>query len=77
MANSKNQGVGIIDNDYMAAFDFLVMSWVFQVLEKKGLSVAVIDRLKNLYTDNTSIVVVIVLVVVTIETTAILKTHSV
>ena len=48
----------IIDTDYMAAFDFLVMSWVFQVLEKKGLSQAVIQRLQNLYSDNISIVVV-------------------
>ena len=42
----------------MAAFDFLVMSWVFQVLRKKGLNEAVINRLANLYKDNVSIVVV-------------------
>ena len=59
LASSKlKTGCGIIDTDYMAAFDFLVMSWVFQVLEKKGLSIAIIDRLKNLYTDSISIVVV-------------------
>ena len=42
----------------MAAFDYMVMSWVFQVTRKKGLSEAVINRLKNLYNDNLSVVVV-------------------
>ena len=42
-------GCAIIDTDNMAAFDFMVMSWVFQELGKMGHSVAVIDRL-NLYT---------------------------
>ena len=50
-------GCAIIDTDNMAAFDFMVMSWVFQELGKMGHSVAVIDRL-NLYTDNNSLVVV-------------------
>ena len=44
--------------DYKAAFDFLVMSWVFMVLEKKGVSTKVIKRLKNLYHENVSIIVV-------------------
>ena len=34
------------------------MSWVFLVLERKGLSQAVICRLKNLYQENLSIIVV-------------------
>jgi hypothetical protein len=51
-------GCAIIDTDYMAAFDFMVMSWVFQVLQRKGLSEVVINRLKNLYVDNISVVVV-------------------
>ena len=51
-------GCAIIDTDYMAAFDFMVMSWVFKVLLRKGLSEDVISRLKNLYSDNISIVVV-------------------
>ena len=51
-------GCGIADTDYQAAFDFLVMSWVFQVLKKKGLAEAVIKRLNNLYQDNLSIIVV-------------------
>ena len=51
-------GCGIADTDYQAAFDFLVMTWVFLVLEKKGVCEEVINRLKNLYQDNLSIVVV-------------------
>ena len=51
-------GCGIADTDYEAAFDFLVMDWVFMVLSKKGLSEVVIERIKNLYRDNISIVVV-------------------
>ena len=51
-------GCGIADTDYEAAFDFLVMSWVFLVLQKKGVNKEVISCLKNLYQDNLSIVVV-------------------
>ena len=51
-------GCGIADTDYQAAFDFLVMTWVFMVLRKKGLSEMVIHRLQNLYMDNLSIIVV-------------------
>ena len=58
-ASSKlKTGCGLLDTDYMAAFDYLVMTWVFQVLRKKGLCEAVIDRLKNLYKDNVSVIVV-------------------
>ena len=28
VANSKSQGAGILDNDYMAAFDLMVLTWV-------------------------------------------------
>ena len=35
-ASSKlKSGCGLLDTDYMAAFDYLVMTWVFQVLRKK------------------------------------------
>ena len=58
-ATSKSKdGCGILDTDYVAAFDFLVMHWVFKVLSKKGLCDQVIDRLKNLYKDNITVVVV-------------------
>ena len=56
-ANFKS-GCGIADTDYEAAFDYLVMSWVFLVLQKKGVSPEVIRHLENLYQDNLSIVVV-------------------
>jgi hypothetical protein len=55
---SSKIGCGIADTDYQAAFDFLVMSWVFLVLRKKGLAESGINRLQNLYQDNLSIVVV-------------------
>ena len=45
-AGKAKSGCGILDTDYMAAFDFLVMLWVFKVLLKKGLSELVISRLK-------------------------------
>ena len=51
-------GCGIADTDYQAAFDFLVMTWVFLVLRRKGLCEDVIKRLQNLYQDNLSIIVV-------------------
>jgi hypothetical protein len=51
-------GCGIADTDYQAAFDFLVMTWVFMVLRKKGLSETMIKCLQNLYMDNLSIIVV-------------------
>ena len=53
-----SKGCGIADTDYQAAFDFLAMSWVFKVLQKKGLSQDVINRYINLYQDNLSVIVV-------------------
>ena len=50
--------MGLLDNNYKAAFDFMVMLWVFKVLLAKGLDPAVIDRLKNIYRENITIVVV-------------------
>ena len=34
-AGRSKKGCGILDTDYIAAFDFLVMHWVFKVLSKK------------------------------------------
>ena len=50
--------MGMLDNDYKAAFDFMVMLWVFKVLLAKGVDPAVISRLRNIYKDNITIVVV-------------------
>ena len=57
-ANSRNQGAGILDNDYMSAFDLMVLTWVFKVLEAKGLDKRVITRLKIMYDNHVTIVVV-------------------
>ena len=57
-ASKLKTGCGIADTDYEAAFDYLVMPWVFMVLQKKGLNMQVIHRLQNLYQDNISIVYV-------------------
>ena len=54
----RKEGCGILDTDYIAAFDWMVMLWVFKVLSKKGLSDLVIRRLNNLYKENISIIVV-------------------
>ena len=54
----RGEGAGILDNDYQAAFDFMVLLWVFKVLVAKGLDPAVVQRLKNIYNDNITIVVV-------------------
>ena len=57
-ANRLNLRCGIGDQDYIAAFDFLVLSWVWRVLEKKGVQVSSIERLKSLYSDGIIIPVV-------------------
>ena len=49
---------GIGDQDYIAAFDFLVLSWVWRVLDKKGVNPPTILRLKNLYKNGITIPVV-------------------
>ena len=58
MANSRNQGAGILDNDYMAAFDFMVLTWVFQVLEAKGVDQQFINTLRNMYDNHLTVVVI-------------------
>ena len=55
---ASKPGCGILDTDLIAAFDFLFMKWVYMVLDKKGLDRRVISRIKNLYRNNISIVVV-------------------
>ena len=58
VANSRNQGSGILDNDYMAAFDYMVLTWVFKVLRAKGLNQDTIDLLKNMYNNHLTVVVI-------------------
>ena len=49
---------GIRDQYYIAAFDFLVLSWVWRVLDKKGVNPPTILRLENLYKNGITIPVV-------------------
>ena len=55
---NKNISGGVLDNDYKMAFDLMIMLWVFQVLRAKGVDQRVIERLKNIYQDNITVVVV-------------------
>ena len=50
--------MGILDSDFMMAFDFLSIFWVIKVLWAKGLCEEVIRRLLRLYSNNTTVVVV-------------------
>ena len=58
VSSGGKNGVGILDNDYMSAFDFMIMLWVFQVLQTKGCDERVIERLTRIYRDNITVVVV-------------------
>ena len=57
-ATTKNLRCGIGDQDYIAAFDFPVLSWVWLVLERKGVREVTICRLKNLYANGITIPVI-------------------
>ena len=57
-AGRRNKGVGILDNDYLAAFDYMVLLWVIKVLKAKGMCESAINHIKNLYSDSLTIVVV-------------------
>ena len=57
-AGKGREGVGILDNDYRAAFDYMALSWVLRVLRAKGLAEEAINHIKNLYCNNFTIVVV-------------------
>ena len=51
-------GCGIADTDFVAAFDWLVLSWVWKVLLKLGVDSSVVRRVQGLYEDNITITVV-------------------
>jgi len=57
-AGQRSEGVGILDNDYMAAFDHMVLLWVIKVLKAKGLNEQAVKHILNLYSNNFTIVVV-------------------
>ena len=57
-SKARQNGCGILDTDLIAAFDYLCLEWAYMVLEYKGIHRDVINRLRNLYSDNISVVVV-------------------
>ena len=57
-AGKKGSGCGILDTDLVAGFDFMTLTWCLRVLEKKGACQEFLKRLRNLYSNNISIVVV-------------------
>ena len=57
-SKARHNGCGILDTDLIAAFDYLCLEWAYMVLEYKGIHRDVIKRLRNLYSDNISVVVV-------------------
>ena len=58
VASQKNLRCGIGDQDYIAAFDYLVLPWVWKVLKKKGVNDITIKRLENLYENGLTIPVI-------------------
>ena len=57
-AGKQGRGCGILDTDLIAGFDFMNLSWCLKVMEKKGASQEFLKRLRNLYSNNYSIMVV-------------------
>ena len=57
-ASKQKEGCGIADTDFVAAFDWMVPSWVWQVLLKLGVSRRVVNRVKSFYEDSITITVV-------------------
>ena len=58
-AVSKSKlGCALLDLDFVAAFDYQVFSWVFDVLRAKGVSEEVISRISNIYDNCITIPVV-------------------
>ena len=51
-------GCGIAYTDFVAAFDWLVLSWVWKVLRKLGVSDRAVSRVQSFYEDSITIVVV-------------------
>ena len=54
----SKKGCGIADTDFVAAFDWLVLSWVWKVLLRLGVDPQVVRRVQGLYQDSITIVVV-------------------
>ena len=57
-ANQRKEGCAIADLDIKAAFDFLGMEWVFEVLKKKGLDPRAIGQLIRYYNNSITMPIV-------------------
>lgn len=57
-ASKNKSGWGILDLDFVAAFDFLVMKLVYLVLLAKGLDKEVVNRISNIYNRSFTLTVV-------------------
>ena len=57
-AGKRGHGCGILDTDLVAGFDYMTLSWCLKVMEKKGACPEFLARLRNLYTNNLSVIVV-------------------
>ena len=57
-SSRRKNGCGILDLDFLAGFDWLDMSWVYEVLYKKGVHKEVIDRVRRIYSSSTTITVI-------------------
>ena len=56
--SKSKQGCAILDLDFVAAFDYQVFSWVFDVLRAKGVAETTISRIANIYDDRITIPVI-------------------
>ena len=55
-AVSKSKvGCAILDLDFQAAFDLLILSWLYLVLRAKGVCEEVISRMEHIYKDRVTI----------------------
>ena len=57
-AGRRSQGCGILDTDLVAGFDYMTLSWCLMVMEKKGACEEFLSRIRNLYSNNLSVIVV-------------------
>ena len=57
-ASKKTDRCAIADLDFMSAFNFLCMEWVYAVLEKKGMRIEAIQRIRRYYDNSVTIPIV-------------------
>ena len=56
--SKSKKGCALVDLDFVAAFDFTVLEWVFKVMRALGVCEDVINRLYNIYSDCITIPVI-------------------